>query len=281
MRGQYGAAGRGPRCEPVHTRSRPPAHALQGNRLEDPAQRDRAEVFALRWSADGKMLASVGMDDTHRHWDVTTGRQLRRLDVPAGAPSPDFRFQAGGRASAMWLWETETGRPCGVLLPLSDGRNLSVSPAGHFAPARAERDLVYVVQLKDGRQETLTPEEFRKKHGWKNEPEARAHDADDLHVEVVDRQPTADRARIAPETALPQLVADHDACDRDAVRIFAGDQRPPEQRRGAEERQQIVGDPGRGDPLHRAVDQEAGIASLRRGDARDQPALRAHVEHCA
>ena len=65
-------------------------------------------------------------------------------------------------------------------------------------------------------------------------------------------------------------------------RVLCGDERSPErQRGGAEERQQIVGHPGRGDALHHAVDLEARVTSLDLGDARDQPALRSHVEHSA
>ena len=116
----------------------------------------------------------------------------------------------------------------------------------------------------------------------KNEAEAGPHDTDDLHVEVVDRQPPADHVRIALQATLPQLVTDHDALDDDAVRILCGDEGSPErQRRGAEERQQIVCHPGRGDALHHTVDLEARVTSLDLGDARDQPALRSHVEHCA
>ena len=35
----------------------------------------------------------------------------------------------------------------------------------------AGRFLVYVVQLDDGEQITLSPEEFARKYGWKNKPE--------------------------------------------------------------------------------------------------------------
>ena len=116
----------------------------------------------------------------------------------------------------------------------------------------------------------------------KNEPEVGPHDADDLHVEVVDHQPPADHSRITLEAAQPQLVADDDALDDDAVGVFRGDERSPERQRGcAQERQQIVGHPGRGDALHHAVDRKTPVTSLGLGDARDQPALRSHVEHRA
>ena len=97
---------------------------------------------------------------------------------------------------------------------------------------------------------------------------------------TVSRRPIT--SRIALQATLPQLVTDHDALDDDAVRILCGDEGSPErQRRGAEERQQIVCHPGRGDALHHTVDLEARVTALDLGDARDQPALRSHVEHSA
>jgi hypothetical protein len=35
----------------------------------------------------------------------------------------------------------------------------------------AERDLVYVALFDDGRQETLSPEEFARRFDWTNDPE--------------------------------------------------------------------------------------------------------------
>jgi hypothetical protein len=58
-----------------------------------------------------------------------------------------------------------------------------------------------------------------------------------------------------------------------------GDQGSSErQRGGAEDRQQIVGHPGRGNAFHHAVDLEARVTSLELGDARDRPGLRPDVE---
>jgi hypothetical protein len=46
-----------------------------------------------------------------------------------------------------------------------------VSPQGHWRGSPGlEKELVYVVLCDDGRQLTLTPEEFATKYGWKNDP---------------------------------------------------------------------------------------------------------------
>ena len=45
-----------------------------------------------------------------------------------------------------------------------------VSPEGHFRGSPdVEAKFVYVVQTEQA-QETLTPEEFAKRYGWKNDP---------------------------------------------------------------------------------------------------------------
>jgi hypothetical protein len=61
----------------------------------------------------------------------------------------------------------------GTLVTLRDELYLAVSAEGHYrsrGPWRIERELVYVVQTEHG-QDTLTPEEFAQKYGWKNDPD--------------------------------------------------------------------------------------------------------------
>jgi WD40 repeat protein len=87
-----------------------------------------SRVAAVGFSADGKRAFTVsgwkdvkgkpepGEDDTVRVWEVSTGKQLRRIDSPGGAfecgaLSPDGRHLAtGGFDSAVRVWELETGR---------------------------------------------------------------------------------------------------------------------------------------------------------------------------
>ncbi len=150
--------------------------------IVDTFQGHQGPIFGLRWSTDGKSLTSGGQDETLREWDVQTGRLLRTLSgIRAGVFSPDGKLAAWPRYSSPALgldkaqiWDTEKGELQGTVLLLRDNAYIRLSPSGHYRGSpHVERMLVYVVQTDQG-QETLTPEEFSKKYGWKNDPEKAA-----------------------------------------------------------------------------------------------------------
>ena len=82
---------------------------------------------------------------------------VQQIGVPAFLEElPVIPMLPGGKADGRRLPE-----------PGSSGR---LGTEGHYCgTSRVEPELLYVVQTDDG-QETLTPEEFRKKYGWKNHP---------------------------------------------------------------------------------------------------------------
>jgi len=87
-----------------------------------------------------------------------------------GGFSHDRRLVVGGYP-AIRVWETETGRPLGTMLDLENGHWLTISPEGHYRGSPGvESEIIYVAQTDQG-QETLTPAEFAKRHGWKNDPQ--------------------------------------------------------------------------------------------------------------
>jgi hypothetical protein len=69
---------------------------------------------------------------------------------------------------ALRLWDPDTGRPHGTAVHWRGW--LLVSPDGHYSgPLDNRAELVYVVETEQG-QETLTPEEFARRFGCKNDP---------------------------------------------------------------------------------------------------------------
>lgn len=134
----------------------------------------KSEVNHLGWMSDGKTIWSHSINDkTLRHWDSQTGQLLKTISLPAqGELSADRRLLASSRTCVTQLWEVETGLGRGSLVRLRNDHWLAIHPDGHYrGTPRVERELVYVAQLDDGSQITLTPEEFEKRFKWKNDPD--------------------------------------------------------------------------------------------------------------
>ncbi len=145
-------------------------------------------AYGVAYSPDGKFLAFA--DNTSVEIRSADGKEVLKAiqyghhDNGDGrlalAWSPDSRTLATAPENRLSkcdglirLWDAATGKLNASLLTLAEGRGLTVSAQGHFVGTPHElvrrRDVVYVFQTDQGI-ETLPPDEFERRFGWKNEP---------------------------------------------------------------------------------------------------------------
>ncbi|HEV3262983.1 MAG TPA: protein kinase [Gemmataceae bacterium] len=126
----------------------------------------------IRWSSDGKTVITFG--ESLRVWDSASGKQLRAVHlshlpyVTVAGWSPDGHVLALSNGYEIRLIDKD-GHGLGVLLPGEPFAQLAVTADGHYrGNARVEREIMMVVQKRDGTSETLTPVEFERKYGFHN-----------------------------------------------------------------------------------------------------------------
>ena len=148
------------------------------------AQQHPTPIKSLAWSGDGKTLFSTSTDRLTRTWNVATGQLIRAVPGPASATfstDAEHKFTLNNNPSLFYwsdplgpdgafarVFDTATGEPQTTVVPLRDDVWLTLTPDGHYRGSRRiDEEIVYVVELDDGSQATLTPAEFTKRFGWK------------------------------------------------------------------------------------------------------------------
>jgi WD40 repeat protein len=127
-------------------------------------------LILVRWLSDGRTVAVANRDKTVLI-NADSGQIVRTVDTSADDVSGDGRLAFLGGAAYIRTLSLADGRSLLTLLCLRDGQFALISPEGHFrGTPGVEKELVYVVQTDAG-PETLTPDEFAQRYGWKNDPE--------------------------------------------------------------------------------------------------------------
>jgi WD40 repeat protein len=86
-----------------------------GKEAVGPPLKERAHGWCAAFSRDGRLLASLGVDQSVKIWETATWKLLHSLPDPTGVPrsvafSPDGRWIAwGGTDSTVKLWQAATG----------------------------------------------------------------------------------------------------------------------------------------------------------------------------
>ncbi|MGD0898575.1 MAG: SUMF1/EgtB/PvdO family nonheme iron enzyme [Thermoguttaceae bacterium] len=151
-----------------------PSHKLAGyQRL---AKSYNAAISGIDF-APSRGIVAIGTNKGHVLLsEVATGKTLRLLDtqvqffVSPVFTADDRRLWVGGQ-NFVRQWDVETARPVVTLLPIEGNRFALISPEGHYRGSPGIDDqLLYVALTDEGEYATLSPAEFEKQYGWKNDP---------------------------------------------------------------------------------------------------------------
>ncbi len=100
-----------------HSQAALPDGALA--QIGTPRPKHNGPVYLVRYSSDGKLLASAGIDKLVKLWDTETGREVRQLQghtetVYALAFAPDGKtLVSGSRDKTVRLWDVASGKEIG------------------------------------------------------------------------------------------------------------------------------------------------------------------------
>jgi len=118
-------------------------------------------IYSMRFSPDGKTLATASMDGSAKIWDASTGKLIATLNhkgkVIRLAFSPDSQTVAtGSEDRTACLWNVATGRLIATLAHTGTVWSIDFSPDGELVATAADND--HSVKVWDAKTGTLLQE---------------------------------------------------------------------------------------------------------------------------
>jgi RNA polymerase sigma factor (sigma-70 family) len=119
--------------------------------------RQGGQVSALSLSADGKLIASGGVDNVARLWDAATGRQVGRIaglvNASGVALSPDGKTVAAASNGRVYLFDAATGKERRALQAgnFFQAFGVAFSPDGKWLACGAVDGIVYLWEVATGK----------------------------------------------------------------------------------------------------------------------------------
>ena len=133
----------------------------------------KAGLDAIAWLPNGRAIAlHTARDQALRILDADTGEVTKETQqMPAGVFGSDgTTYSYLEPDGTVRVLDTLSGELQQTIVYLPNDRWLAISPEGHWCGSPGvENDILYVAETEQG-QETITPAEFAKKYGWKNDP---------------------------------------------------------------------------------------------------------------
>ena len=171
-------------------------------------------AWALAYSPDGTNLAVSrifgGSPSVVSIWDLRADETLHTLPLAGRVRvlswSPDGQLLAApDYGCRLRFWDMQSGELHAVLLRWHGEEGIVVRHDGHYCVTPGVADqLVYVGQTSDGRQLTLTPDEFERQYGWKNDPsKVTLTTPNNKHSSALSEQSASDKPKAPPAEAKP------------------------------------------------------------------------------